>query len=73
MRVHAPTAGIGILCIDGGGVRGIIPTTILELLEERIGLPIPIQEHFKLALGISAGKLTMIFQGAALTLRWKGG
>ncbi|KAK4170764.1 hypothetical protein QBC36DRAFT_383030 [Triangularia setosa] len=33
VRVHAPNAGIGILCIDGGGVRGIIPTTILELLE----------------------------------------
>ncbi|KAM7210074.1 patatin-like phospholipase-like protein [Rhypophila decipiens] len=57
VRVHAPTAGIGILCIDGGGVRGIIPTTILELLEERIGLPVPIQEHFKRALGISAGGL----------------
>jgi hypothetical protein len=56
VRVQAPTAGIGILCIDGGGVRGIIPTTILELLEERIGLPIPIQDHFKLALGISAGR-----------------
>ncbi|KAK3938223.1 patatin-like phospholipase-like protein [Diplogelasinospora grovesii] len=53
--VHPPTAGIGILCIDGGGVRGIIPTTVLELLEERIGLPILIQEHFKLAFGISAG------------------
>ena len=58
VRIHAPTAGVGVLCIDGGGVRGIIPTTVLELLEERIGLPIPVQEHFKLVLGISAGKLT---------------
>ncbi|KAK3311851.1 hypothetical protein B0H66DRAFT_614845, partial [Apodospora peruviana] len=58
VHIHAPTTGIGILCIDGGGIRGIIPRTILELLEEQIGLPIPIQEHFKLALGISAGKLT---------------
>ncbi len=56
VRIHAPTAGIGILCIDGGGIRGIIPTTMLELLEERVGLPIPIQEHFKFAMGTSAGK-----------------
>ncbi|KAK3935780.1 patatin-like phospholipase-like protein [Diplogelasinospora grovesii] len=55
--VLAPTAGIGVLCIDGGGVRGIIPITILERLEEAIRLPIPIQEHFKIALGISAGAL----------------
>lgn len=50
-----PTGGIGILCFDGGGVRAIGETTILELLEERIGLGIPVQEHFKLILGISAG------------------
>ncbi|KAH6971300.1 hypothetical protein EDB80DRAFT_870901 [Ilyonectria destructans] len=42
MRVRPPTAGVGVLCIDGGGVRGIIPTTILELLEE---------EHFQLCAG----------------------
>jgi len=63
-RIHPPMAGVGVLCIDGGGIRGIIPTTILELLEERIGLPIPIQQHFKLALGISAGK----FSGGAQRL-----
>jgi hypothetical protein len=59
VRIHPPTTGPGILCVDGGGVRGIIPTTILEVLEERIGLPIPIQEHFRLALGVSAGMCTM--------------
>ncbi|KAH7132983.1 hypothetical protein EDB81DRAFT_888099 [Dactylonectria macrodidyma] len=59
VRVRPPTAGVGVLCIDGGGVRGIIPTTILELLEEEIGLPIPVQEHFQLCAGVSAGALAL--------------
>ena len=50
-----PTAGVGLLCLDGGGVRGIIQTVILSVLEERIGLRIPVQEHFQLAAGVSAG------------------
>ncbi|KAH7115754.1 hypothetical protein B0J13DRAFT_681344, partial [Dactylonectria estremocensis] len=59
VRVRPPTAGVGVLCIDGGGVRGIIPTTILELLQEEIGLPIPVQEHFQLCAGVSAGALAL--------------
>lgn len=50
-----PTAGVGLLCLDGGGIRGIMQTEILCFLEERIGLPIPIQEHFQLVAGVSAG------------------
>ena len=57
VRVRPPTAGQGILCIDGGGVRGVIPATLLELIQERLDLPIPVQEHFSLAYGISAGEL----------------
>ena len=55
LRLHPPTAGVGILCLDGGGVRGVVSTTILELLQERIGLDIPIQEYFQQVVGISAG------------------
>ncbi|KAB5514941.1 patatin-like phospholipase-like protein [Coniochaeta sp. 2T2.1] len=57
VRIPVPTGGIGVLCFDGGGVRGVAQTKILERLERRIGLPIPVQEHFKLVLGISAGAL----------------
>ncbi|KAK8912542.1 Phospholipase A I [Metarhizium anisopliae] len=58
--VPPPTAGVGLLSLDGGGVRGIVQTEILRLLEERIGLPIPVQEHFQLAAGVSAGGLNLI-------------
>lgn len=56
-----PTAGVGLLCLDGGGVRGIVQTEILRILEERIGLPIPVQEHFQLAAGVSAGTQLLTF------------
>ncbi|KAH7110494.1 hypothetical protein EDB81DRAFT_672123 [Dactylonectria macrodidyma] len=61
VRIRPPTSGVGVLCIDGGGVRGIIPTTILELLEEEIGLPIPVQEHFQLCAGVSAAGISQLW------------
>lgn len=36
---------------DRGGIRAIIELTILKMLEERIGLDIPIQEFFDLIVG----------------------
>ncbi|KAI1489423.1 hypothetical protein F5X96DRAFT_683944 [Biscogniauxia mediterranea] len=53
-------SGHGILCIDGGGVGGIIPSTILELIQDRLDLPIPIQEHFSMAYGVSIGGLVIL-------------
>ena len=54
--IRPPTAGVGILCIDGGGARGIIPLVLLKRIYEQIDLPIPIQKYFKLAFGISSGQ-----------------
>ena len=63
-----PTAGVGLLCLEGGGVRGILQTEILCELEKRIGLPIPVQEHFQVAAGVSAGmwELKLLF----FSLEW---
>jgi hypothetical protein len=55
VRVRPPTAGVGVLCIDGGGTRGIIPLQVLKRLEDCIGLPIPVQKLFQVAFGISSG------------------
>lgn len=57
VRVHPPTAGASVLCIDGGGIRGVLPLTFLKLLEHRIGLPMPVLNHFKVVFGTSSGKL----------------
>lgn len=42
-----------ILCIDGGGIRGIIPGMALAALEERAGRPV--HELFDLVAGTSTG------------------
>lgn len=56
VKVHPPTAGVGVLCIDGGGTRGILPLQIMKLIQERIGSPIPVQRFFKVVLGIGSGE-----------------
>lgn len=55
IRVRPVTAGVRILSIDGGGIRGVIPIQFLRLLEREIGLPMPIQENFDFAFGTSSG------------------
>ncbi|KAF8243740.1 hypothetical protein K440DRAFT_663912 [Wilcoxina mikolae CBS 423.85] len=52
-----------ILCLDGGGVRSIIQTTILAELEKKIDLGLPIQEFFDLIVGTSAGGIVALGMG----------
>ena len=54
-KVTPPTATARLLCIDGGGVRGIIPLMVLQALEELVGLPYPVQGNFDFIFGTSAG------------------
>ena len=56
IRVHPPTAGAGVLCIDGGGTRGIVPLVLMKRIQDRIGLPIPLQRFVKVAFGVSIGR-----------------
>ncbi|KAF5528875.1 patatin phospholipase, partial [Fusarium mexicanum] len=60
VRIRPPTAGQSIICIDGGGVRGIIPPAILNKIQEQLDLPIPVQEFFTMAYGVSAGALIVL-------------
>jgi len=55
-QIKPPTAGIRILSIDGGGVRGIVPLEFLKLLQALIGPFVPIQDFFDMAFGTSSGK-----------------
>ncbi len=43
-----------VLAIDGGGVRGIIPATVLADLERRVA-PLPLSSLFDLIVGTSTG------------------
>jgi patatin-like phospholipase/acyl hydrolase len=64
--VHPPTAGAGILCIDGGGTRGIVPLVLMKRIHDRIGLPIPLQRFVKVAFGVSIGKSAEMVDGKLL-------
>lgn len=55
-KLKPPTAGVRILSIDGGGVRGVIPLEFLSLLQDLVGTACPIQDLFDLAIGTSSGK-----------------
>jgi hypothetical protein len=58
-----PTLGscVAVLSIDGGGVRGIIPGTILAFLEEKLqeidGPDVRIADYFDVIAGTSTGGL----------------
>jgi hypothetical protein len=56
VRVHPPTAGAAVLCMDGGGARGITQLMQLKLIQDRLGLPIPLARFFKVVFGVSIGQ-----------------
>jgi len=57
-KLIPPTAGIRILSMDGGGVRGIIGLTTLVQLERDLSyLGCPIWDVFDFVIGTSSGML----------------
>lgn len=59
-RVIPSTAGVRLLSVDGGGIRGIIPIIFLRQLESNLEhLGCPLGEYFDLVCGTSAGLLSL--------------
>jgi hypothetical protein len=56
VAVSPSTATPRLLSVDGGGARGVIPLVFLQCLEERIGLPLPVQDNFDFVFGTSSGE-----------------
>lgn len=57
--IKPPSAGVRVLTLDGGGVRGIFEIMVLECLEgviHNLGLKIPVIEMFDLVVGTSTGR-----------------
>ena len=61
VRTLPPTAGIRVLTFDGGGIRGVASLQYLQVLQERIGLPYPVQENFDMVYGTSIGNRSSPF------------
>lgn len=70
VRVRPRCAGVKILTLDGGGVRGIVELAILDRLGLRIGLGVPITEMFDLIMGTSTGELQTFHRPALLFSRF---
>lgn len=55
-QLMPPTAGVRVLSIDGGGVRGVIPLTMLRCIERELAsLSLPLRDFFDFACGTSSG------------------
>ncbi|KAI9659446.1 MAG: hypothetical protein M1821_001704 [Bathelium mastoideum] len=64
-RVHLTpkTAGMRVLTLDGGGVKGIAELEVLRLIEISMGGLLPIRSFFDLIVGTSAGGLIALGLG----------
>jgi len=65
---------VRILTVDGGGVRGIIPATILEGIEEQLHTGLksgerkaPLAEHFDIMAGTSTGGIIVLGLNAGMS------
>lgn len=56
-------AGVRILCLDGGGMRGIVELEVLRAIEDALGGKIPIQSFFDLIVGTSTGGINALALG----------
>ncbi|WP_409562715.1 CBASS cGAMP-activated phospholipase [Hyphomicrobium sp. MC8b] len=56
-----------ILSLDGGGIRGIFPATILAELERRFGQGYRLAQYFDLIAGTSTGGILALGLGAGLS------
>jgi len=56
IRLKPRCAGVRILTMDGGGIRGIVELVLLRALENEIGLSIDTGDVFDLVAGTSTGK-----------------
>lgn len=51
--VKPPGAGIRVLSLDGGGIRGIVELITLQHIQTELGVRLPIQAFFDLIVGTS--------------------
>lgn len=58
VQLKPATAGIRVLSIDGGGIRGLVPLEFLRNLQRALGSAVRIQDFFDVAFGVSAGRFS---------------
>ncbi|KAI1374503.1 hypothetical protein F4677DRAFT_426368 [Hypoxylon crocopeplum] len=56
-------AGVRILCLDSGGISGIVELRVLRAIEKMLGPKLPIRLFFDLIVGTSAGGIIALGLG----------
>jgi patatin-like phospholipase/acyl hydrolase len=56
-------AGTRILCLDGGGIRGIVELEVLRAIEQALGGEMRVQDFFDLIVGTSTGGIIALALG----------
>ncbi|KAG6355196.1 hypothetical protein INS49_004277 [Diaporthe citri] len=67
VAVKPARAGVRVLCLDGGGIRGITQLRVLREVERVLGPGLPIQLFFDLMVGTNTGGIIAIGLGVK---RW---
>ncbi|KAK0741429.1 hypothetical protein B0T18DRAFT_331380 [Schizothecium vesticola] len=55
VQLKPKCAGVRILSLDGGGVRGIVELAVLSRIQKEVGIEVNIKELFDLVVGTSTG------------------
>ncbi|KAF2128735.1 hypothetical protein P153DRAFT_340903 [Dothidotthia symphoricarpi CBS 119687] len=63
IRFKPDHAGVRLLCLDGGGMRGIVELEVLRAIRNQLGIQIPIQAFFDLIVGTSTGGIIALALG----------
>lgn len=53
-------AGVRVLTLDGGGIRGVVELALLQALSDEAGLGVPVRDYFDLIVGTSTGGLVAL-------------
>jgi len=59
VRLKPPTAGLRVIGMDGGGLRGIVSLEFIGILQKSLGSSCQVQDLFDLAVGTSVGMCAM--------------
>lgn len=54
-----------VLCIDGGGIKGVFPASFLSTIEQSLG--VPVVDYFDLIVGTSTGGIIALGLGLGLS------
>ncbi|KAF2475025.1 uncharacterized protein BDR25DRAFT_280671 [Lindgomyces ingoldianus] len=63
IRMKPDFAGVRILSLDGGGIRGIVELEVLNQIQRNLGVDIPIRAFFDLIVGTSTGGIIALALG----------